>query len=436
MKLVKRLNDSGRLAAVMAAGLSLLHCASSERPPAQVVTNTPTSTANTNTPTATSQARGEWTMPPETRGGSEGGLSDGLARWSQSGAFAVRLQREATPLGGSPFAHLNQASLQNDSATVYSTARGGASKTLKCCADERCHVSTIADVAIAPNERLVVLGGPRLCVYSLPDLRLLSTYGSGGGGAAEEGAADLAISPRGSPLVQGSGGTMQILDIGKNGQLSSDPARTAPRLHLLEGARVAFNPEGWQIVSGGGVTGASRGSGMAIPSSERLSFWNVDNGAFDASLTGNAHPIARVAYSPSGRGLASLDKTGGLLLFPERRDAGLEVSREATSFAFLGDDRIAVGTTSGKAFVFDANGAPNQEIGDLREPIVNVVTDGDRAVAVQGASGRVIIWQSDRSMRRARVAGSIRGGLLLLRGAASLGAMPADGAPVWLEPGE
>lgn len=454
---VHSLRGSRRTLAIAFAGTGLLHCAGSEgsaQPPtsAPATSAAPVAVAPSVMKPRSKQARqrgpqrptpedlalrNAWSGPAAGGSQSSERASGGVARWSRRGSFAVRLERGESALGasGSPFAQFNRATVASDSAILYAKGSRGPGKPLKCCADDRCHESIISEVAFTPDERLLILGGPRLCVYSLPGLGLLATSG-GARGATAEGISDLAISPRGSPLVQGASGTLQILDIGEKGQLSSDPARAAPRLHLLEGARVAFNPEGWQVASGGAVTGASRGSGMEVPSAERITFWNIDSGAFDAALPANAHPIARLAYSASGHSLASLDVTGQLLLFYNRSAPGVETARDATSFAFLGDDRLALGTSSGKVLVFDASGDPGREFGDLREPIVNVVTNGSDTLAAQGASGQVLLWRGDQPARRAHVDGSVPGGLFLTANSTSLAAMPADGPPVWLEPSE
>ena len=208
-------------------------------------------------------------------------------------------------------------------------------------------------------------------------------------------------------------------------------------MHLLEGVRIAVHPEGWEVASAGGRTAGSRGTGGdPPPQAETISLFNVDSGDRSGALRGNSSPVVSLTYSPSGKGFASLARDGGLLYFPTRKGQGVTASTEATAFAFLGDATLVVGTRSGSAFMFDANQPPpGQRLVGLDQPVLNIATEGGRAIAIQTASGRTFVCRREGACTEARFHGATRGGLSFAPGGLALGSVPADGVPVWIETG-
>jgi hypothetical protein len=354
-------------------------------------------------------------------------------RWSHQGSFAVKLEQRSS--GPSFLGADDPRAVHKTVATLYSAKVPGKNGEVECCADGRCRGSTITDAAVSADERLLVLGGSAVCVYTLPELKLAFRH-TRSEGAAGEGAADIALSPIGTNLVQAAGSSIDIWDVEPGGKLSVDPARDEPRIHLLEGVRVAFHPEGWEIASAGGHTtmSAATGGGDA-PSAETITLWNVDNGKKISALRGNSTAVVKLRYSPSGKNLASLDRGGTLLLFHARRGTGVSVATQVSEFAFLSDDSIAVGTNRGEGLVIEVREnqpAAIEKIAALGEPVVNVGAAAG-AVAIQGQSGHTVVWRRPGTCVETQVKGATRGGLTFLPDGSRLGLLPASGGPVWIE---
>jgi len=315
-------------------------------------------------------------------------------------------------------------------ATVIDAVAGTRLGELACCNSKTCLDGSIADVAISPDERRLVLSGPTTCVYSLPELRLLSK--SGGAGAAYEGVADVVFAPSGSLLLQAAGSTLNFFQLTPNGSLRLDPARRVPAMHLSEGQRVAVHPRGFQAATAGAHTEIGRATGQA-PARETISLWDTRSGDRVAQLSGNPAAVSRLAYSTTGEHLASLDRRGGLLLFLARRGEAVTIAANAGDFAFVSDEQLAIGSQRGQFYLLDVGSSgESTPLADLGEPIVAVVAAPSGAVAAQGRSGRVLVWRSGQTLIDTAVSGALPGGLSFRDDGASLGVLPAHGDPVLL----
>jgi WD40 repeat protein/DNA-binding SARP family transcriptional activator len=199
----------------------------------------------------------------------------------------------------------------------------------------------------------------------------------------------LAVSPDGSLVATGSQrGTVSFWDVATR-------QRTGPALTLRQqrGPFLAFSPDGRQLVT---ATGNFADPGPAAGS---VQVWDVaTRQPIELPLTGDTAAVARAAFSPDGRILATGGGAGTVVLHDAHTGATLAPplatgANYVSNLAFSPDgSRVGLGTQPGRSLIFDV--ATGTQLASLPAPEGNVShlifsPDGRRIATLGAQDARV-----------------------------------------------
>jgi CHAT domain-containing protein len=355
--------------------------------------------------------------PPSRATGSRTGFEPNppfqtAAFWSPRGKLVARLRRTA---GTGP------RDDERDEVTVFSTEDPRVNYRFFCGA------GGALNVAFSPDDRLVAVGGPTLCVYRLRDLQMTASLPS-----SMQLGAEVAFSPDGRKLVQAVGMVARFLDVDPGGAVAPDAAHPEPRMYMSEGVRLAVRPGGAELAVAGRRMAIGRGmGGSEPPPNETVRLYDLGSGTSTGALVQHQAPIARIVYSPGGRHLASLDERGTLLVWPERKGRAESVGTDVSEFAFLDEEHVVAGLAGGRVALHAIGGRSPDQTLSLDAAVDRLAVHADRGlVAVQLRDDRVVVWNPKSGATiRLTAPYALRGGLGFSADGESLCTVESDGPP-------
>jgi CHAT domain-containing protein len=359
----------------------------------------------------------EENRPPSRMGGSKTGFEPNppfqtAAFWSPGGKLVARLRRT---VGTGP------RDDERDEVTVFSTEDPRVNYRFFCGA------GGALNAAFSPDDRFVAVGGPTLCVYRLRDLQMTASLPS-----SMHLGAEVAFSPDGRKLVQAVGMVARFLAVDPGGAVAPDAAHPEPRMHMMEGVRLAVRPGGVELAVAGRKMAAARGmGGDEPPPNETIRLYDFGSGTSTGALVQHQAPIARIVYSPGGRHLASLDERGTLLVWPDRKGRAESIGTDVSEFAFLDEDHVVAGLAGGRVALHAIGGpSPDQTLA-LDAPVDRLAVHAKRGlVAVQLRDNRIVVWNPKSGATiRLEAPYALRGGLGFSAEGESLCTVESDGPP-------